>query len=110
MHLFAHIDGSGNPVSPGAAKLIGYFTRKLAPPAGVDMAKIEISAGGIPDCAMEVKRSSDLGEFQSYAPAEPCGCYFDKTATGQTTCQACAANNDCPAGAPNCRYGYCEVN
>ena len=29
---------------------------------------------------------------------------------GQTTCQACAANDDCPAGAPNCRYGYCEVN
>ena len=36
--------------------------------------------------------------------------HFDKTATGQTTCQACAANDDCPAGAPNCRYGYCEVN
>ena len=34
---------------------------------------------------MEVTRKGDLGPLESYAPAEPCGCYFAKVATGTTS-------------------------
>ena len=69
-----------------------------------------VSAGTVPKCAMEVWRQTDLEPLASYAPAEPCGCYFDFKATGATTCGACTQNADCPSNAPNCRFGYCEVN
>jgi hypothetical protein len=72
----------------------------------------------VPWCAMQVARSGEVnasasgsGEM-SYQPAEPCGCYFEKTATGATQssyCQACTTNADCGCPYTTCRYGYCEV-
>jgi ABC-type phosphate transport system substrate-binding protein len=109
-HFFTRVDAQGKPTSAGAEKLIGYITGTLAPPAGVDVLELEIEAGTVPDCAMEVRRESDLGPIESYAPKEPCGCYFDSVATGNTTCAKCATNDDCGPNAPNCRYGFCEVN
>jgi ABC-type phosphate transport system substrate-binding protein len=110
VHFFAKVDANNVPTSPGAKKIIGYFKGTEAPPAGVDVDAITVSAGNVLDCAMEVKRTSDLGDYQSYAPAEPCGCYFEAKATGATSCQACTQNSDCAANAPHCRKGYCEVN
>jgi ABC-type phosphate transport system substrate-binding protein len=85
----------------------------------------------VPWCAMQVQRSGEVspnamsGE-SSYQPPEPCGCFFEKVATGATTssyCHACATNDDChnPDGGtsayPVCRWidsangnmGYCEA-
>ena len=108
LHFFTRVDGSGAPENPAAARLIGYFTGTLEPPAGVDVPAITIAAGSIPDCAMRVRRDRDLGPLASYAPENPCGCYFEQVATGATACQPCAEDSACPGSAPSCRYGFCE--
>jgi hypothetical protein len=59
---------------------------------------------------MEVQRTIDIGPILPYAPAAPCGCYFDFNATGSTTCQTCTSSATCPANASHCTKGYCEVN
>jgi hypothetical protein len=110
LHFFATTDGAGNIVNPAAAQLIGYFTGKATPPTGVNVDSIAIKVGTVLDCAMEVKRTSDFGDVVPYAPAAPCGCYFDSVATGSTSCAACTTSTDCSVSAPNCRKGFCEVN
>jgi hypothetical protein len=110
LHFFANVNAQGKPVKAAAATIIGYFDGSVATPAGVDVPKIIVASGAVPQCAMEVTRTADMGELQSYAPAAPCGCFYDAIATGATTCGACTSSAECSAGAPNCRYGYCEVN
>lgn len=108
IHFFAEVDGTGTPLVDGAARLIGYFTRTEQPPANIDMLDVEIAAGTVPECAMKVRRDGDLGDLQSFQPEEPCGCYFEAEATGETDCQTCEGDGECPDTAPNCRFGYCE--
>ncbi len=110
LHLLANVDGTGKITNAAAAKIIGYFRGDVAQPAGVDVDAASIKSGAVLDCAMEVKRTADMGDLQPYAPAEPCGCYFEKTATGATSCTACSGDADCGASATHCRRGYCEVN
>jgi hypothetical protein len=62
----------------------------------------------VPQCAMRVRRTKEMGPLQPYQPTDPCGCYFDKLAAGTTSCETCAQPADCPATAPVCSYGYCE--
>jgi hypothetical protein len=110
LHLFASVDAGGNPTDAAAASLIGWFDGKVAPPAGVDVDTLAAKVGEVVDCAMEVKRVSDFGDLLPYAPAAPCGCWFEATATGATSCTACAMDSNCPPNASHCRKGYCEVN
>jgi hypothetical protein len=107
-HFFARVDPVSKQIlSPGAAKLIGYVTGELTPPAGFDFLQIAIRAGTIPKCAMHVWRTGDLGPESSYDAPAPCGCFFDSL-TGGSSCQSCATAS-CPSSAPACRRGYCEV-
>lgn len=108
-HFYAKVDGAGKPVTEGAQRIIGYFTGSTTPPAGVDIEKLAIQAGAVPDCAMRVKRTEDVGPLASYAPEAPCGCYFEVTATGQTTCDACTGDAECTGAGEKCRFGYCEA-
>lgn len=108
-HFFAKVDGAGKITKAEVAQVIGYYTGEIPGPAGVNTLELSIKAGAIPRCAMEVWRN-DLETPVSNAPAEPCGCYFDFVATGATTCKACQDSAGCDASAPNCRFGYCEVN
>lgn len=107
-HFFATTTAGGAIVSPGAQQLIGYITGTVAVPAGVSILDAEIKAGNIPQCAMRVSRTTDLGALASFAPANPCGCYYEFKATGATTCTACDASNPC-SGSSVCRFGYCEA-
>jgi hypothetical protein len=110
-HFYAEVDGDGVPVLENVARLFSYFSGETPlPGTDKDIRELQIKAGTVPDCAMEVKRSSDLGDVEVYAPDEPCGCFFDSVATGETDCDACEDDDACPEGAPNCRYGFCEVN
>ena len=71
---------------------------------------LEATAGTIPQCAMRVAHTSDGGPMTPYAPAKPCGCYFESKATGMaapTGCTACSATVPC-AGGKTCSYGFCE--
>jgi hypothetical protein len=108
-HWFAKIDGSGTIVDPGASEFIGLFNGSYTLD-GVDPTRISIEAKSVPQCAMEVTRTADIGDIQSYAPPEPCGCFFDSVATGTTSCAPCKVDADCSASAPHCRHDYCEVN
>ena len=109
-HFFALKDPTtGVITSPGARQLIGYFTGAVPLPAGVDLIKIEASAGTIPECAMHVWRTGDLGDLQTHTPAKACNGYFESL-TGGTTAKACPNGpTDCTSEAPACNYGYCEV-
>jgi hypothetical protein len=98
------------PLTPAATAFLGWFSGSITAPGGLDINAIIAQTGGVIDCAMEVQRSSDMGPLASYAPDHPCGCFFEKNATGATACQTCQMNSDCPANAPNCTLGYCEAN
>ncbi len=108
VHFIAAVDGTGTPTNASAKAFIGYFTG--SPPAGIDVDALTAQAGATLDCAMKVSRTSDMGPLVPYTPAAPCGCFFEKNATGVTSCATCATSADCGASAPVCTKGYCEVN
>ena len=62
----------------------------------------------VPTCAMHVARDTDMGPMYAAEPAAPCGCYFDFTNTGATTCATCDDSTPC-SGAGVCRLGFCEA-
>lgn len=107
-HFFAALDSGGNFVSAAAQQLIGYIRGTVAPPADVSILDAVIQAGNIPECAMQVTRAGDLGPLASYAPSNPCGCYYEFKAQGSTSCTACDVSNPC-SGSSVCRNGYCEA-
>jgi hypothetical protein len=111
IHFYAKVNASGTPTNPAAANLIGYFDGTVATPSGVNLLQLEIQGHTVPDCALQVQRSTEDGPVSAYTPATPCGCYFDFAATGTTTCASCTMDSNCTvAGASHCRYGYCEAN
>lgn len=109
-HFFAVQDGTtGVITSPNARTLFGYLNGLIALPTGLDLIAVAIAASLVPDCAMHVRRDSDLGLLHTYTPAKSCGGYFDSL-TGGTTQTACPNGpSDCPTSAPACNFGYCEV-
>ncbi len=108
-HFFAKVDpATGIPVNPLVRRVLGYLDGSVAVPDGFNPRRVEIESGTVPQCAMKVWRTGDLGPISRYTPAKSCGCYFDSL-TGGTSCQACLADGDCPATAHACNYGYCEV-
>jgi hypothetical protein len=105
-HLIAKTSG-GNP-APAAATLVGWITGANTS-AHFDPAIVESTLGLIPQCAMMVKRSSDGGLLNAYAPPAPCHCAYE-AATTQTSppeCSVCASNSQC-SGGRICRRGFCE--
>jgi ABC-type phosphate transport system substrate-binding protein len=69
----------------------------------------------VPECAMAVQRSTEVGPLSSYQSPSPCGCYFEARATGspmqtgRSSCAVCATTADCKKGVETCSYGYCEA-
>lgn len=108
-HFFARVDGSGAPENAQVAELIGWFDGSVTPPEGIDVTSIIIDSGDIPSCAMQVTREGVAGPISSFAPEQPCGCFFENAATGQTSCDACVDDADCGATSPKCRFGFCEA-
>lgn len=110
-HFFARKGSDGRIANARVRDFVGLFTGETAPPAGVNMLQLQIQNGNIPRCAMNVWREGDLGPLMSYQPTEPCGCFFDQTATGSTTCTACTTNAQCTTGGATgaCRNGFCEA-
>ncbi|MBS2022957.1 MAG: hypothetical protein JST92_11135, partial [Deltaproteobacteria bacterium] len=79
----------------------------LVPASDFNPLDLVIGRGLVPDCAMRVTRSVEGGPLSLYAPAEPCGCYYDFKTSGATGCTACSSGSPCASG--TCRYGYCEA-
>lgn len=109
-HFFARLSSAGGaPVNANVAKAIAAFTGKTALPADKSYLDVIIATNTIPQCAMHVTRSGDMGPLASFQPDDPCGCFFDDKKTGNSGCTACTSNSECPRSAPVCRHNFCEV-
>jgi hypothetical protein len=108
LHLLAHVGTDGAPSGASVAALVGYLSGSRALPGGLDLVALYAERHVVPLCAMRVTRVSDGGPLAPHAPSSPCGCAFEKDATGSTDCAPCATSADCAASAPTCSHGYCE--
>ncbi len=112
-HWFGAVDAASKAFTdPNVAKLVGLSLGTVPPPTGVDVNALAIQTGNVPRCAMTVWRDGDLGEFYSYAPPEPCACFFEKTVPGgASSCKVCASNADCASvsAQSKCRNSLCEA-
>ena len=82
VHLLATVNAEQRPANPLAARLIGYITGALPPPGGLDLIALQAEESVIPQCAMRVSRSHEMGPLSSYVPAQPCGCAYDEALPG----------------------------
>jgi ABC-type phosphate transport system substrate-binding protein len=95
---------------PGAAAA-ALVTRFAAPKLDVSLLDAINAKHLVPKCAMQVKRTGELGPFQVRGASDyHCDCYFEKAVNGSTSCTACTTASDCPGARPACNYGYCEVH
>ncbi|HEY0250649.1 MAG TPA: hypothetical protein VGC41_03940 [Kofleriaceae bacterium] len=109
IHFYANVS-NGVP-STAAGALVTRFT---VPRLDQSLLDAIIQIGFVPDCAMSVSRSEEMGALSSYSPEFHCGCYYDSTVPGGATpasCHACTGPADCTGvtGRPACNNGYCEV-
>lgn len=110
-HFFANVDNRGRITDAKVRDLIGWFTLEAEPPEGLDVTKIIIESGDIPQCAMRVTREGTVGAISSYAPPTPCGCYFESIATKRVpaSCTPCDDDSACSGATPKCQFGFCEA-
>jgi hypothetical protein len=108
LHFFSRVNAGGAPTNAKAGEVIGYLAGTRPTPASVDLIKLEAQRHAIPQCAMRVRRTQEMGPAMPFAPASACGCYYEKMATGSTGCKVCATSAECPVSAPVCSYGHCE--
>lgn len=102
-HLMAQVDGQGKPMNP----LADQFVSLLLSQRQDVLTTIIRSVKMVPQCAMNVTRSSDGGEL-SLSSAPTCGCFYDTVILGRAPdrCQSCKADGDCASA--HCRLGFCE--
>ncbi|MEQ1503098.1 MAG: hypothetical protein ABMB14_12750 [Myxococcota bacterium] len=108
-HLYGREGATpGSYQDPNVGTLLDYW-QGASQPAGTTQTITDtaILNKNVPTCAMEATRDGDLGPIYRYAPPEPCGCLFDFSVTGATTCAVC--DDDTPCGGTDvCRHGFCE--
>jgi hypothetical protein len=107
-HFYAPVDGSGEIIDEETRRFVGWFTGDEPLPEALNLLDEIIANGNIPQCAMQVWRDEEIGPLYSFAPPEPCGCYFEFQATGESSCDACVASEDCSGAGAVCRNGFCE--
>ncbi len=103
LHFFARKDTAGD-YSASVKKVLALLDSKEAVAA---VTKIR----AVPNCAMQVSRSSDGGDFKAYTPAAPCGCFFEATASGTApaSCKTCTEGSATCGASGQCVFGYCEA-
>jgi hypothetical protein len=109
VHILAKVT-SGTFDRAEAKYFVDIMTGNVPAPGGADIDDIATDSHLVPVCAMKVKHSIEGGPM---TPADdvtaPCGCSFEKRATGAepTGCTACTMDSQCGTG--KCRKGYCEA-
>lgn len=93
IHLLVRKDA--HPAEELNIKLAVDYVTGAQQPAGLNLIQVEAAKHVIPQCAMRVKRSSELGAMSSFTPSKSCGCYYESLTSGGTSCQACSAPTDC---------------
>ncbi len=115
LHMLAAVSSAGGePTNASVKKVIHYFSGAETPQGGKNqIVDLEIAQHTIPQCAMKVKRTKELGAYTAYTDPSPCGCYFDAHVPGGSvpaSCKTCTDNSECgDAGTMICSYGYCEA-
>jgi hypothetical protein len=108
LHFFIRLNGSGYPANAQAGDVAGFLAGTRPTPVGLDLIRIAAQRHAVPQCAMRVKRLQEMGPAMPFAPAGACGCYYERIASGVSTCSICATNAECPTDRPVCSYGFCE--
>jgi ABC-type phosphate transport system substrate-binding protein len=104
VHLFARTNGG-----TASTAVTTFINRFSATRVDKTLTDAIIDKSLIPQCAMRVTRSAEMGPLASFAPAYQCGCYFDFRTAGASSCKACQVPADCPSNASACNLGYCEA-
>ena len=108
-HFFTRMNGTAT-VRPNAQVFLDILKGKT-PITGTTVLDVEIGAHVVPQCAMKVQRSTEVGPISKYTDPAPCGCYFEFKATGTTSCTACTgADGTACTGTGVCRHHFCEAN
>lgn len=107
--FYVPVDGAGKISNPVTARFVGFFTGEVEPPPELPLLDTIIDNGNIPQCAMNVWRDTEIGPLYSAQQEEPCGCYYEFRATGESSCATCTDDSGCSTGSPTCRHGFCEV-
>jgi hypothetical protein len=109
-HFFTRMNGAAT-VRPNAQAFLDIISGKTAI-TGTTILDVEIAAHVVPQCAMKVSRTTEVGPISKFTPAAPCGCYFEFKATGTNNCTACtdAEGTACTTGTGVCRHHFCEAN
>jgi hypothetical protein len=108
-YRFVALETNGVLTHDSTRLAIAYITGTEPVPDDFPALDLVIDNGSIPSCAMQVWRDQDLGPLHSLAPIEPCGCYYEFRATGDSSCEACVETADCTEMGAACRHGFCEA-
>ena len=113
LHLLTKVNsGTKTPSDADVKTVIDILTGKVTV-ADVKVLDLAISKHMVPECAMRVQRTTELGPLSSFQPEESCGCYFDATVIdgeAPAECAECDTDADCVnPDRPSCNFGYCEV-
>lgn len=109
VHMLAKVNGSNVPTNAKAKQLLDILLGNVEVD-GVDPVQAAIDNNTVPQCAMNVQRTEELGKPKAYSPEGACDCYFEsKTGGASDSCKACTKDADCTSAAPSCNRGYCEV-
>ena len=110
LHMLAVSADAKKADKAEANTVISYLTGTADP--GFDLISVEAKKGVVPDCAMRVMRTTEVGPLASYMPLKSCECKFI-AATGTTLpsyCTTCDSAKPCTdPSRPACNSGYCEV-
>lgn len=105
IHLLATIT-NGQPSAAAKALITQFTLSKL----DMNLVAAIIAAGFIPQCAMAVNHTTEVGTLASLAPTSACDCFFLSQTKSPlpAACVTCMGASDCPSSRPACSYGYCE--
>jgi hypothetical protein len=110
LHFFVSVANT-TPVSAAAVTFLKPFSLS---PISEDIVDAFIDSSWVPDCAMNIQRSSELGlPGTDNPPPFPCGCHFDARVNDNKApsgCTPCTADSDCPdPQKPSCNFNFCEA-
>lgn len=94
------------PLSAKGDRLASIFLGQTLV-GGQDSLVLQVQSGLVPQCAMQVSKTSDAGPMSVSVPKDNCRCLFEHNVKqGALSCQRCEPGV-CTAGV--CRHKYCEA-
>lgn len=107
IHHLVKVNDMGQPTNSDVATIVNFVTEATDSDPFMNAV---IDAHDVPQCAMKVQRSSEIGPYTPYHPAKPCGCYMEKRLGAGAECVSCNSDTDCgDAGDKVCSHSYCEA-